>query len=295
MMSTKLRVLWKRNENSRCFIVKNKLLVTRKKSKFASVNKAHSSKYIHSLNQFPYAGQVLRTSFNSFLPERSGIKKKVLEKSRKTIREDIEKTQFFAKFSKEEVEIEEVAYLGNVNNMIDEIVKTFSFNLNKHDKRGLSELMADFLQDENGNWRFLKCKAHKIEYLPIKTTQNPLLSPQMLQRSLLNTEVVKDFYESIKNKRYAISPRNRLTPEILMQRLNKIEFKNMNFHSKRPSFIDMADILSDNIKLYASNKPDFQSPVPHKYLLSPNYLNTIASKYDQFRQSARLSIGKLPK
>lgn len=290
----KLRVQWKRTENSKFYVVRNTETIPYRKIQRYSLIEANHSKYIHNLSKFPYAGQVFRTSFNCFLPEKSGIQKPVsIVNNRSQASKEYEQDQFIATFNNPNLTISEMPIIEEVNLIVEEFIRTVTSNSKSFDNRGLSDLLLDFVQDENEKWYLIKCKAYKIDYIPSKDSTGSIHSSLLLKQNILSTELVKEFYINIKDKKYTTRGRSLLSPETLTQRLDKIEKQSKFLHSKQPLlYIDMADVISDKINYYESNNPGLQLPSIPRNKTSLDHIDKIAAQYDKFRKNSRSSLEK---
>lgn len=285
---TKVRVYWKSKAPVRFFQVKNSSMIPKGNIKRYSISQKKPSKYMHNLREFPYAGQLFKTSFNSFLPEKSSINDIRKRATKISLIGEYQKILYTTKFSSETGTIQEIEKNEQVNKMIEEFIRLFNEKNQRHDKRVLSEVLLDFIQDQDEKWYLFKCKAYTIDYLPTKVILNPLMSPELLKKSIITTDFVKDFYNSIKNRPY-INKAGMLTPENLQQRLKKIESRSIDFHVKGP-FIDINDIKELNINHYKNNKPDFIYASPSRETPSSNFLDLIAQRYDEYRQNTKSSL-----
>ena len=253
-LPNKLRVHWRANRPTKAYLIKKQdpYPLNQVKSKVMShtLIKAH----LHKLSDFPYAGQIFKSSFNSFLPYKPLIKPPQLQSNLQSSNKDLNSSKFLAKFSNSDCEIEEIENFQEVLKMVEEFVRVFKEKWENKDKKTLSEALIDFIC-ENEKWYLVKVKYFNLDYYPSKVIQDPLISPQILKKSIVSPELINSiFSRSDKTKKFKV---RGLTQSNLLQRLNKIENKGNLLRGPGLRYIDMEGIVENNIRTYKSNSPVF--------------------------------------
>lgn len=255
----KLRVYWKVTEGPKYFLVKNqqsfpKVMVSRDKS----LDEILTTKYKHSLIDYPYAGQIFKTSFNHFMPQKSEIKTKkrlIRKKFSELVKQDLFKCKCLGDNAS-------VVNPDNVNesvtNMMENIVSLINNVIGRTDKKVVTDLIVDFIQDEQGKWFFLKCKAHKFDFLPTKC---PIFLAVDKKKSVLNIEFARGFYESMisqvsKTSKNATN-RNALSMSSFKKRLDCVSSKLSEIKKSNPK-ISLINIDYDKVfSSYRTKSSDF--------------------------------------
>ena len=223
---SKLRVYWKFSEGPKYFSIKNNQPFPKVISKDQTLNEILTSKYKHSLIDYPYAGQIFKTSFNMFMPQKSGLqsKKRLIKKK---FSEGVKQDLFKCKTSYENVTNHSADCVDQaISSMMDNIISLINNVIGRTDKKVVTDLLVDFIQDEHGKWWFLKVKGHKFDYLPTKV---PSFLGLKVKKSVLNLEFSRGFYDSLTNikgkKVQEDMHRNSLSMENFTKRLENIEGK----------------------------------------------------------------------
>ena len=166
-MPTKVRVYWKATEGPKYYSIKNpqtipKVMVSHDKS----LDEILTTKYKHSLIDYPYAGQIFKTSFNHFMPQKSELKSKN-RLIRKKFVEQVKQEMFKCKCSGENVTITSTETVDqSIKNMMENIVSLINNVIGRTDKKVVTDLIVDSIKDDSGNWYFLECKAQKFDFCP---------------------------------------------------------------------------------------------------------------------------------
>lgn len=166
--------------------------------------------------------------------------------------------------------------------MVEEFVKIFKEKWEVKDNKTLSEALIDFIC-EGKKWFLVKVKYFKLDYLPSKVIKNPLLSPQLLKKSVIDSEMLDKIFSNIgDHKKFKGT---RLTQANLLQRLSKIENKGNLVKNSGIGYLDMQGILQKNIEIYKRHSPSVMT--------FPNYfaqdlarpIDDAVKKYEEFRKS----------
>jgi hypothetical protein len=254
--------------------------------KSRSARHSMSQSHLHKLSEFPYAGQIFKSSFNSFLPHRPLIQSKKEEIGKSLKENSFDLSRFLTKFSTQDSEIEEIENVGEVMVMVEEFVKVFKEKWEKKDKKTLSEALIDFMCEDQ-QWFLIKVKFFKMDYLPSKVIKDPLLSPQLLRRSIVNPELIDMIFNGSTGKKFKFAG---LTQGNLMQRLNKIESKSKLMKSSGLRYIDMKGILESNIRNYERQSPCVLN-FPQSFNRGAVYsVDEALRKYDEFRKNLKSSF-----
>jgi hypothetical protein len=228
---SKLRVYWKFSEGPRYFLIKNSQPFPKVISKDQTLNEILTSKYKHSLLDYPYAGQIFKSSFNMFMPQKSELmsKKRLIKKK---FSESIKQDMFKCKATQENVfTVIPENIDAEITEMMDNIISLINNVIGRIDKKVVTDLLVDFMQDEGGKWWFLRIKAHKFDYLPTKV---PSFLGLKVKKSILNLEFSRGFYDSLtclKGKKVQ-EDRNSLSMENFHRRLESIEKKIKDLRQK---------------------------------------------------------------
>ena len=286
-LPSKLRVHWRANKPIKAYMVKKQDPYPLYQEKSKSISQTLIKSHLHKLSDFPYAGQIFKSSFNSFLPHKPLIKPAQHPSALESNKQNSNTIKFLAKFTGSDCEIEEIENFQEVQKMVEEFVKVFKEKWENKDKKTLSEVLIDFIC-EKGTWYLVKVKYFKLDYLPSKVIRDPLLSPQLLRRSIVNPELIDMIFSgSDKNKKFKVGG---LTQTNLLQRLSKIENKGNLLKSSGLRYIDMGGIVENNIKTYESN-----SPVILKFPCGLNRgltysIDDAVKRYDEFRRNLKSSL-----
>lgn len=256
---TKLRIYWKVTEGPKYFLVKNsqsfpKVMVSRDKS----LDEILTTKYKHSLIDYPYAGQIFKTSFNHFMPQKSEIKSKK-RLIRKKFLELVKQDLFKCKCIGDNVSILSPESVNeSVTNMMENIVSLINNVIGRTDKKVVTDLIIDFIQDDQGNWFFLKCKGHRFDFLPTKC---PIFLPVDKKKSVLNMEFARGFYESMISQFSKTSKntsnRNVLSMSSFKKRLDCVSNKLAEVKNSKPK-LSLINIDYDRMKInYSKSSSDF--------------------------------------
>lgn len=277
----KLRAHWRANKATKSYLITNQNQFHQIQPKRFSVNQRHSSGHMHNLSQYPYAGQIFTSSFNSFLPYKASIPEQTNRNFLSPQPTQLNSKDFYSKLSNPEEHFEEVPIPEEVNSMIEEFVKIFKEKYETKDNKTLSEALLDFIC-EGKKWYLVKVKYFKLDYLPSKVIKNPLLSPQLLKKSVIDSEMLDKIFSSIgDHKKFKGT---RLTQANLLQRLSKIENKGNLLRSSGMRYLDMQDIAQKNIENYKRFSPSV--------MVFPSFfaqdlarpIEDAVQKYEEFRK-----------
>ena len=171
--------------------------------------------------------------------------------------------------------------------MVEEFVKVFKEKWENKDKKTLTEVLIDFIC-ENEKWFLVKVKYFNLDYLPSKVIQDPVLSPQLLKKSIVSPQLIDSIFSgSDKNKKVKVAG---LTHMNLMQRLSKIENKGNLSRGSGLRYIDMDGIVENNIRTYKSNSP-VMIKIPNGLSRDTVFSTDDAVKrYDEFRMNFKSSL-----
>ena len=263
---SKLRVYWKFSQAPQFFIIENSQTFPKVMIKGKCVSEPGLSKFKHCLSDFPYAGQIFKTSFSHFLPHKSrliGKKQTVKKQYSICIKSELFKCKM-ERESMKRVKMERID--AKVANMMENIIKLINDVIGKDDIKVVTELVADFVQDELGDWWFLKIKGQKFDYLPTKA---PVFNSKD-RRSVLNSNFTRGFYESIGlndvKSNGVREDRNGLTVENFRKRLQSIDekIKEIKYVQRRLTGKDKFFKSHTNSELMLSstfgNTQDVQNP-----------------------------------
>ncbi|CAG9319681.1 unnamed protein product [Blepharisma stoltei] len=323
---SKIRVHWKTKEGSKYLLVTNLSSIPRNQR--ASTSTTASSKkpekkiglYQHSLSDFKFAGKLLKTSFSPSMPFRSMLKRarnnSVNSKGERPSFSLYSTLKVFS--SKEDLNDDQAAFLvrssnlfqaticeadsiAEIDNMLNSIIELINKKVEKSDKRVLTELLADFMCDDCGKWYFLKCKAHKLDYIPIKLESASYLTPDFNPNLDHSKKPSYSSNHSFDDSNLNIK-RNVAEPYISVQSLNRrlmqLEQKHIKHKSEASLFIDLNDVVDKSKKSYLSTTipkicikselPSIKGSLTSKEHLKTKdiygeYLDRIAKHYDNVR------------
>ena len=287
-----MRVYWKALEGPRYFLIESTNSF-REKQQFESPDGSYglTSKYQHSLSDFPYAGQLLKSSFNSFMPEKS----KITKETRATTRNSLlryQKAQYTAKITKDFISnVNEDQVPIEVKNMMDDLVTIINHSIGKYDKKVATELLVDFIQGHDKAWYLYKCKGHKYDYLTTKSKISYFMKP-IVKKSLLNIEFARGFYESIKEKTNKLTQSHTLTKSSFDERLAKIDNKYGSIFSSKLKIWNIDENVNSMIKNYLQNPPHVKISPTVKDSISGSIIDRISKDYDMRVSTVRSSHQK---
>ena len=281
----KIRVYWKALEGPRYFLIESCSAFPEKRQfETRDGNYSIANKYQHNLSDFPYAGQLLKSSFNSFMPEKS----KITKETRATTRNNLlryQKSQYTSKVNKDLItSINEDQVSLGVKSMMEELVAIINHSIGKYDKKVATELLVDFIQGQNKVWYMYKCKGHQYDYLTTKTKISYFLKP-IVKKSILNVEFARGFFESIKETANKVTQSHSLTINSFDERLTKIENKYSRVISSRLRIWNMDENVNSMVKNYMQNPPLFKIPARGKIDVSgsivDSIIDSISKDYDE--------------
>lgn len=226
-----------------------------------SLDEILTTKYKHNLIDYPYAGQIFKTSFNHFMPQKSELKSNN-RLIRKKFVEQVKQEMFKCKCSGESVAIVSTENVDqSVTNMMENIVSLINNVIGRTDKKVVTDLVVDFIQDDQGIWYFLKCKAHKFDFLPTKC---PIFLGLDKKKSILNLEFARGFYESMinnrgKNLKSSVN-RNALSMSSIRKRLESISTKFSDLNQSKPKISLLTIDKEKMINSYIKNSFSYQHP-----------------------------------
>lgn len=222
-----------------------------------SFNSIIPSKFKHSLQDFPYAGQVLKSSFNSFMPEKSNIAS-CPRSINITNKSTLQKELFLAKIAKDTISIlADEVISQEIKFMMDDLVNAINHSIGKNDKKVVTELLVDFLMDESGIWYLYKCKGHKIDYMPSKTLSIHTVG---FKKSVMNVNFARGFFETIIEKRRAEVKNDKLSLSTFQNRLMNIQQKSQRMSLNCIRYLDLKESRKAIISNYAKNAPFVKVP-----------------------------------
>lgn len=280
----KLRVHWRANKPIKSYLITNSTHFHSLEPKRFSIYQKRSSGHLHNLSEFPYAGQIYASSFNSFMPLKAVIPDKKVKNFLVPEKNFLNSKFFYTKLSNPEVELEEVPCAEDVKDMVEEFVKIFKEKWESKDHKTLSEALLDFLNDGK-KWYLVKVKYFKLDYLPSKIVKNPLLSPQLLKKSVIDSELLEKIFNGIgESKKFKGS---QLTQTNLLQRLSKIENKGKIIKNSGLKHIDVNDMVQKNVENYSRLSPTLPFISSSLTKSQIGSINEAVKKYDEFRKSLK--------
>jgi hypothetical protein len=231
----KLRIYWQATDGPAYFTIKSFLAFPKSREMNASDTEGGLSKFKYSLNDYPYAGQIRTSSFNSFMPEKSGIKSCFRGRRKKTII-SYPKEMFLAKAAKDSICIvDENLVAQEVKLMMDDLIFLINSHIGKTDNKVVSELLVDFLIDDKKNYYISKCRSYKTDYLPM----NPRF-PLQNQKSTItkNKLFARGFFESIIEKKKSQFDSEYMSIDSLSKRLDQVQQKTAKIQTHKTSFLN---------------------------------------------------------
>lgn len=249
----KLRVYWKALEGPKYYAIQSYFAFPKARYIMANSIECNSiNKYQHSLNKFPYAGQILKSSFSPFMPQKSEIRTNLEMPVKKNLIR-YQKGLYIAKTVSDHISmIPDEQVNISVKKMMDFFVETLNFSIGKQGKKVATELVVDFIQDQSGEWFLLKCRGHKYDYLTTKNTI-PLYFTSLVKKSILNVEFARGFFESIIETKNSLSQSRSLTLNSFSERLNNLK-KGKNLHVNT-GILSISESVKGIVNNYMQNPP----------------------------------------
>ncbi|OMJ87079.1 hypothetical protein SteCoe_11227 [Stentor coeruleus] len=280
----KLRVYWKATEGAKYFSINSSMNFPKARIlKSNSFNMIIPSKFKHNLQDFPYAGQVLKSSFNYFMPEKSNIAS-CPRSVNITNKSTLQKELFLAKSSKDTVKILSDEVIGQeIKYMMNDLVNAINHNIGKNDKKVVTELLVDFLLDESGIWYLYKCKGYKIDYMPSKTLSVHTIG---FKKSVMNVNFARGFFETIIEKsRTAESDKFSLSA--FQNRLMNIQEKSKKISLNSMEYFDLKESKKAIIRNYVNNAPVVKVPKTACNDFESDELETKVKTFEKFVSNAK--------
>ena len=115
--------------------------------------------------------------------------------------------------------------------------------------------------------------------------KNPLLSPQLLKKSVIDSELLEKIFNGIgESKKFKGS---QLTQTNLLQRLSKIESKGKIIKNSGVKHFDVNDIVQKSVENYNRLSPTLPF-IPTSLSKSQiGSINEAVKKYDEFRKGLK--------
>jgi hypothetical protein len=151
---TKLRIYWEATKGPKYYIIKSQSPLPKLKIIKTPTKDSLCSRYQHSISDFPFAGKILKSSFNCFMPEQSQIASaKRLPKSPHAFKP--KQDLYMCKSNRYNTELlKEDNSIKEVKDMMDRLVGIINYSIGMHDKKVATELIIDFVQDHQENGIF---------------------------------------------------------------------------------------------------------------------------------------------
>ena len=251
---TKIRIYWTAPEGPKYYLINALTYFPKSKTiKDNGIKNRLPTKYQHSISDYPYAGQILRSSFNSFLPERSKIKS-LSGDNFENMKFCYKKDLYLSKSIKDNISVmNEDNVPESIKNMMDTLISMINYSKGRYDKKVITELLVDFIPDEFDHFYLFKCRGHKYDYLATKPQKNSPISTFSYHKSILNTQFARGFFDTMLEKQRQISMQS-LSINSFAARLEKLKLNN-HTSCQKISGLNMTDSIQLVISNYLENPP----------------------------------------
>lgn len=257
----KVRVFWNYSENSKYYKIKNRGEISKSeaKSQKSLISRKRDNVYMYKTKDFTFAGRILKTSFCPSFPYRPNLTSlesninMTLENSSPhlpQIKAD-EKEVFLVKSQRgTNSDTYLVKQEAAVEAMINKLVKFLEESVDRPENTKIVELVADFIQDKQGNWFLLNCKGHKIDYIQQGNRVKYRSKKLTITKSINNTRVLAEMlhiHEETKKK----NPESVINA--FKQRIEKLNVDDKKL-KRNYAFYNPKDSIEEMTKMYFAER-----------------------------------------